>query len=47
MSYKCEFCGKFRKLENLKLVTLGTSLAGPDRYWQCRQCEKKAEGSDE
>ena len=41
MSYKCEVCGKFKKLDQLKLITSGTSLAGPDQWWQCDSCTKK------
>jgi hypothetical protein len=41
MSYKCEVCGKFRKLNQLKIIRCGTSLAGPEDYWQCDICTKK------
>jgi hypothetical protein len=41
MSYKCEVCGKFRKLEQLKIIRCGTSLAGVEDYWQCGACTKK------
>jgi hypothetical protein len=41
MSYKCEVCGKFRKLEHLQIFRCETSLARPKNYWRCDACTKK------